>query len=171
MIETPSGRAGHRSGGFSRSHLAERLLALGHDVRVDCFTPIIPGASRRPIWRAGPVPGFRFRAGSGRETIGPLLTGREWVFHQAAQPGVRASWEDGLRSVRRAQPARHPETAGGCAWPRSALRVRLVVLGVRKRARGAVPRTAPASDLPYGVTKLAAEQLVMVYHREFGLPR
>ncbi len=81
--------------GFIGSHLAQVLLADGHQVRgVDCFTPYYdPRAKRRNLEELAGEPGFEFVEADlrVREPSG-LLAGVDTVFHLAAQPGVRGSW-------------------------------------------------------------------------------
>src|SRR5579863_3534152 len=89
--------------GFVGSHLAERLLADGHQVcGIDSFVDYYP----RPIKEAN----LESLRSSNRFTfiegdllaidLPPLLEGVDLVFHQAAQAGVRASWEIGRASCR-----------------------------------------------------------------------
>jgi len=81
--------------GFIGSHLAERLLADGHDVvGIDAFTPFYPRALKLANVRE-PLAARRFRlveADLAHADLAPLLAHAEWVFHLAAQAGVRSSW-------------------------------------------------------------------------------
>ncbi len=77
--------------GFIGSHLVERLLELGHEVRVvDDFSTgkeenLAPFAGRIELLRGSLVdPGVAGRA----------VSGVEWVFHQAALPSVPRSLTD-----------------------------------------------------------------------------
>jgi nucleoside-diphosphate-sugar epimerase len=81
--------------GFVGSHLSERLCALGHEVQgVDCFVDYYPREVKERNLRAPRShSGFRFEeCDLSREDIVPLVRGVDWIFHQAAQAGVRASW-------------------------------------------------------------------------------
>lgn len=85
--------------GFIGSHLAERLIEQGHRVLgVDGFTPYYDRAQKEANLSA--LSGreqFRFLELDLRTAdMAPHLDGVDWVFHQAAQPGVRASWDDGF---------------------------------------------------------------------------
>ena len=86
--------------GFIGSHLSERLAADGHDVvGVDCFTDYYARSIKeRNLERLRAEPRFTFVEGD-LNTLDPkaLLAGVDWVFHQAAQAGVRASWGDSFR--------------------------------------------------------------------------
>ena len=175
MIEAPRPAAlVTGAAGFLGSHLAERLLALGHDVTgVDCFTPYYARRLKEANL-AGPVrlPRFRFRElDLARGEIAPLLDGREWVFHLAAQPGVRASWEDGFAPYAEHNLLATQRLLEACRRARVTAFVFASSSSVYGNvAEGSVGEDAPLRPIsPYGVTKLAAEQLVLVYHREFGL--
>src|SRR5438093_9300350 len=80
--------------GFIGSHLTERLLRDGVRVTgVDCFTDYYdPALKRRNLESALAHPAFQLlelELGSADLSALPEAT---VVFHQAAQPGVRASW-------------------------------------------------------------------------------
>ena len=80
--------------GFIGSHLVERLLEQGARVTgVDCFTDYYdPALKRANLARARESSAFRLieiDLSSGDLAALPDVT---VVFHQAAQPGVRASW-------------------------------------------------------------------------------
>src|SRR5215472_13554383 len=77
--------------GFVGSHLAERLLDVGHEVTgVDCLVPYYSLDLKRrnmaPLLEGDLVD----------LELGPLVEGIDLVFHQAAQAGVRASWGVGF---------------------------------------------------------------------------
>src|SRR6185503_6484035 len=79
------------------SHLAERLLAEGHDVvGLDAFIPYYP----RPVKEANLAaliqhPRFTFHELDLRtDDLAEALEGVDTVFHVAAMPGLSASWSD-----------------------------------------------------------------------------
>src|SRR5262245_35837178 len=81
--------------GFVGSHLSEALLAGGHEVvGVDCFLDYYPReVKERNLSRARESSRYRFVEASLVDAdLDSLLGGADWVFHQAAQAGVRASW-------------------------------------------------------------------------------
>src|SRR5260370_6817373 len=109
--------------GFVGSHLAERLLADGHEVcGIDAFIDYYPrhikekNLEQLRSWNT-----FSFiEADLLHVSLPPLLEGVNWIFHQAAQAGVRASWgKDFSRYVdcnilatqRLLEPLLHPATA------------------------------------------------------------
>ena len=101
-----------------------------------------------------------------------MLPAVQVVFHQAAQPGVRASWgaEFGLyvhHNVLATQ--RLLERYKKSTLERFVYASSSSVYGEAERYptdEGLLPR--PLS--PYGVTKLAGEHLALLYARNFGLP-
>jgi len=163
--------------GFIGSHLAERLLAEGYDVfGVDCFTDHYPRSLKEAnLQRLSPSPGFRFFPLDLRfADLRPLLSGVAYIFHQAAQPGVRSSWGTEFElyvqhNVLATQRLLEAVKDVGHDLRRfvfassSSVYGEVEELPVREEC---LPR--PYS--PYGVTKLAAEHLCVLYHRNFGLP-
>lgn len=161
--------------GFIGSHLADALLADGHEVvGVDAFLDYYPRAVKeRNLAAALAQPGFRFVDGRIQELDLPaLLEGAGQVYHLAAQAGVRASWGDDFRlytdhNVLATQ--RVLEAAAKAGTPR-------VVMASSSSVYGdAVELPLRESALcrpisPYGVTKLACEHLAHLYGRLHGVP-
>jgi nucleoside-diphosphate-sugar epimerase len=159
--------------GFIGSHLCERLLADGHAVTgIDCFTPYYP----RPIKERN-LAGLRDRP---RFTFHELdllagvlpeaLAGAEWVFHLAAMPGLTRSWLDFDLYNRHNLTATHrllESLKGSPTLKRLVYASTSSVYGKYASGDESLP-TRPSS--PYGITKLAGEQLCRVYGDEFGVP-
>lgn len=162
--------------GFIGSHLAERLLAEGCEVvGVDCFTDYYPVALKEAnLDLLRNAPGFRFRhLNLAGESLTDVLDGVRYVFHQAGQPGVRASWGSTFQpyttnNVDATQRLLEAVKANG--------RVEKLVYASSSSVYGRtvdLPMTEesrPQPISPYGVTKLAAEHLCLLYHVNFGLP-
>jgi len=154
--------------GFIGSHLAEALLEHGHEViGVDAFTDHYPSAEKQDNL-SGLVdqPGFRLhRLDLALADLGPILDGASAVLHQAAQPGVRSSWGTEFASYVHHNVLGTQRLLEACvqtAVPR-------LVVASSSSVYGDAPsyptteesRTRPVS--PYGVTKLAGEQLCLAY--------
>ncbi len=161
--------------GFIGSHLCESLLADGHEVvGVDAFIPYYPREVKESnLSRARQQAGFRLVEGRLQELdLAPLLDGAAQVFHLAAQAGVRASWgrdfeiytDNNVLATQRLL-----EAAVAAGTPRVVYASSSSVYG---DARELPLREAGACQpvSPYGVTKLAAEHLCVLYERNFGLP-
>lgn len=160
--------------GFIGSHLAERLVSEGHQVRgVDCFTDYYPRADKEANLAAlRGEPRFDFVEADLCEADLPgLLRGVDTVFHQAAQAGVRQSWGKSFSTYTRNNVLATQQLLEGC---REAGTGRVVyassssVYGDSKDIplkEGSLPK--PVS--PYGVTKLAAEHLCGLYRVNYGV--
>jgi UDP-glucose 4-epimerase len=161
--------------GFIGSHLASALLDRGAAVTgLDCFTDYYPRAFKEANLdvnrgRAG----FDFVEASLQQcALDSLLEGKTHVFHLAAQAGVRKSWGQDFRvytenNVDATQ--RLLEACIGRPLHRVVYASSSSVYGDNvsiPMREDALPR--PVS--PYGVTKLAAEQLCYLYHVNHGVP-
>jgi UDP-glucose 4-epimerase len=161
--------------GFIGSHLCEALVARGMEVvGVDCFTDYYDPAIKRANV-AALVQGPRFRLVELDLSSADLaeLPNARWVFHQAAQPGVRASWGAEFTEY-----TRHNVLATQRLLERykGAPGLERVVVASSSSVYGDAERMPtgegdlPKPYSPYGVTKLAAEHLALLYARNFGVP-
>src|SRR5258708_2647886 len=162
--------------GFIGSHLAERLIADGHNVvGVDAFIPFYSRALKDAnLAKLRESPRFHLLEGDlVHMDLDPLLADQQWVFHQAAQAGVRASWGRGFEIYTSCNiiatqrlleaAARAPLLSRFVYASSSSIYGDTVVLPLREDL---LPR--PVS--PYGVTKLAAEHLCNLYWHNHGVP-
>jgi nucleoside-diphosphate-sugar epimerase len=165
--------------GFIGSHLAESLVRDGHEVvGVDCFTDYYPRRIKeRNLLALREQRAVRLVEGRLQDLdLAPLLDGASEVYHLAAQAGVRGSWGRDFE-----QYAEHNvlasqrlfEAAVAAGRPRLVYASSSSVYGDPCRDGELRPlredqRCQPVS--PYGVTKLAAEHLAVLYHRNHGLP-
>ena len=160
--------------GFIGSHLVERLLETGTRVTgVDCFTDYYdPALKRANLARVRGAAGFRMLELDLVTADLATLPEVTVVFHQAAQPGVRASWGTEFvtyvtHNVLATQ--RLLERYRGSPLERFVYASSSSVYGDAERYptdEALLPR--PFS--PYGVTKLAGEHLALLYGRNFHLP-
>jgi nucleoside-diphosphate-sugar epimerase len=160
--------------GFIGSHLCERLLRAGHEVHaVDAFVPYYPAAVKEAnLAPALAHRAFRFhRVDLRTAALDAVFADAQLVFHLAAMPGLSQSWTDFdgymtcnvqatqrlLEAVRRAAPGLRRLVYASTSS----------VYGLFASGDETVP-TRPVS--PYGVTKLAAENLCRAYCDTYGLP-
>jgi nucleoside-diphosphate-sugar epimerase len=161
--------------GFIGSTLSERLLADGAEVTgIDSFTDYYP----RPIKErnlAGPRahPRFQFIESRLQDADLPaLLRDRTHVFHLAAQAGVRKSWgrDFAVYTINNIEATQALLEA--CA----AVKLERLVYASSSSVYGDhVPlpmreEALPQPVSPYGVSKLAAEQLCYLYFSNYGVP-
>jgi len=165
--------------GFVGSHLTEALLSLGCRVTgVDCLTDYYEVAQKRAnLAPSLSHPNFTFREQDlNALEASELLKGVRVCFHLAAQAGVRASWGgeftnyldwNVLATQRLLEAARSPEIAGTLAR---------LVYSSSSSVYGDQPRYPVTEDdlpmprSPYGVSKLAAEHLCVLYGANYGVP-
>ena len=150
--------------GFIGSHLAEALIAQGHDiVAVDSYTDYYD-----PALKEENAAGFDVsRLDLAEDEL--ALDGFDGVFHLAGQPGVRSFGTVFNDYVRRNLLAtqRVFESAA-----RAGVRV---VFASSSSVYGDAERYPTAEDAqpspisPYGITKLGCEQLAYAYAKGFGL--
>ena len=159
--------------GFIGSHLCEALVAAGEPVvGLDAFIPYYPRAVKEAnLAGLRDQPRFRFVEADLRTAdLAPVLDGVDTVFHLAAMGGLLLSWTNfdlymtcNIQATQRLLEA--ARRAGG---------VRRFVYSSTSSIYGAnvtgPEATTPQPVSPYGITKLAAEHLVLTYQDQFGLP-
>lgn len=161
--------------GFIGSHLVEKLLGSGAEVvGIDAFTDYYPPERKRanlaPLLRED---GFRLVEGDLVELdLGELLRDGDTIFHLAAQPGVRRSWGRDFevyttQNVLATQ--RLLEAAKGVAIDRLVYASSSSIYGDAETFPTRESQT-PRPVSPYGVTKLAAEHLCLLYRSKFDVP-
>jgi UDP-glucose 4-epimerase len=161
--------------GFIGSHLTAALLDGGATVvGVDSFTDYYARAIKeRNLEENRLREGFRFAETSIQSADLPaLLDGVTHVFHLAAQAGVRKSWgrDFHVYTVNNVDATQILlEACVGRPIERFVHASSSSVYG----DRAAIPMredALPQPVSPYGVTKMAAEQLGYLYHVNHGLP-
>jgi UDP-glucose 4-epimerase len=161
--------------GFIGSHLTAGLLARGTAViGIDSFTDYYPRSMKEANLAVNiGNPAFRFLETSIQTAdLGALLDGVTHVFHLAAQAGVRKSWGRDFQTYTANNVEASQQLLEACVGhpiqkfvyaSSSSLYGDAVNIPVREDA---LPR--PVS--PYGVTKLAAEQLCYLYWVNYKVP-
>ena len=159
--------------GFIGSHIAERLLKDGHEVRIlDNFST----GYRHNLFPLSENPAYRGRLTIHEidlthfEALPPLFEGVDIVFHQAALPSVPRSVLDPLTTHHQCVTATlhvliNARDAG----------VRRVVYAASSSAYGDVDAEykvelmPPQPKSPYGAAKLFGEYYAKVFHEVYGL--
>jgi nucleoside-diphosphate-sugar epimerase len=160
--------------GFLGSHLSESLVAGGEEVLgVDCFTDYYPRELKDDnLERLRDRRRFSLHeVDLGSDPLDDLVEGIDTVFHLAAQPGVRGSFgmafgryvHDNILATQRLLEAS------------AAARVRTFVYASSSSVYGDSASYPTAEEAerapisPYGLTKLATEELAAVYRRIEGM--
>lgn len=161
--------------GFIGSTLSERLLEQGASVRaIDAFTDFYPRPLKeRNLENLRGKAGYEFVEGDLREVdLNAVLDGVTHVFHLAAQAGVRRSWGKEFEVYTGLNVDSTQVLLEACAGKP----IERLVYASSSSVYGdevAIPMSEtalPQPVSPYGVTKLAAEQLCHLYHVNFGVP-
>ena len=152
------------------------MVKDGHSVLgVDCFTDYYPKRIKLSnLSELRKMKGFKLvDADLSSANISPLLRDVEYVFHLAAQPGVRASWgssfshyvKDNIVATQRLLEAAKQKPA-----------IKRIIFASSSSIYGdaeqlPTPEQAIPKPLsPYGATKLACESLAHVYFRNYSVP-
>lgn len=158
--------------GFIGSHLADKLLEEGHEViGIDCFTDYYPrSVKEKNIKSALESENFTFIEKDIIEINDfPEI---DYVFHQAAQAGVRASWGRSFEIY----------TRNNILATQKLLEyykdrsIKKFIYASSSSVYGNVDKLPIREDAPknpfspYGVTKLAAENLCSLYFMNYGMP-
>ncbi len=162
--------------GFIGSHLAETLLKQGEEViGIDEFNDYYD-----PVFKHKNVTSLqshsKFKLIEGDIQFldwESLLKDVDVVYHQAAQAGVRASWGQGFRFYTERNIS---ATQILLEAAKDAKNLKRLVYASTSSVYGDA-ETLPTSEQvcpkpvsPYGITKLAAERLCGLYHKNFGVP-
>lgn len=162
--------------GFIGSHLVDTLLqrgerVIGIDQINDYYDPML---KQKNLSNFENHPNFQFIQDDIQNLDWrSLLADVDVVYHQAAQAGVRASWGDGFR----AYTERNINTTQiMLEAAKEAKNLQRFVFASTSSVYGNA-ETLPTSESicpqpvsPYGITKLAAERLCLLYFQNFGVP-
>jgi nucleoside-diphosphate-sugar epimerase len=161
--------------GFIGSHLAEKLLELGHEVvGVDKFLDNYARDFKDSnLSHFVNRPSFKFiNDDLVNIDLRQLLIQTDYIFHLAAQPGVRSSWGEEFSHYSDNNILATQVLLEACKQ----VKVRKFVYASSSSVYGDTDDlpmresggTRPVS--PYGVSKLAAEHLCYLYWKAFGMP-
>lgn len=161
--------------GFIGSHLVEKLLDLGFQVTgIDCFTDYYsPEIKRKNIQGFKDNENFELiERDILNVDLNTLVGNVDYVFHLAAQPGVRASWGRNFEIYTRNNILVTQRLLEACRD----LDIKRFVFASSSSVYGD-SRDLPLREesslkpvSPYGVTKLAAENLCFLYYKNYSIP-
>ena len=157
--------------GFIGSHLAEALVPAGHQVLgLDAFTDYYDLALKERNAAAVRASGATLeRLDLAEDDLAGPLEGAEVVFHLAAQPGLCATTS--LSRYLRNNVVATDRLLEAClAFPSPPHLVYISTSSVYGAMATGDESEIPRPTSRYGVTKLAAEHLVLAAARERGLP-
>ncbi len=162
--------------GFIGSHLAEQLVSDGYDVvGIDAFTDYYPRVAKEAnLADLYHSPHFRLLEGDVLDIDWvPLLGDTQYLFHAAAQPGVRGSWGESFgvyvrNNILATQKLLETAQAIGSLKAFIFASSSSVYGDAESLPTFEHAELKPVS--PYGVTKAACEHLCRAYHKSFGLP-
>jgi len=162
--------------GFIGSHLSEKLLKQKYQVKgIDSFLDYYPRKIKENnLKNLLPQKNFSFiEADILKVNLSTLLDGVEYIFHEAAQAGVRASWGRNFEIY----------TQNNILATQTLLESANKLPQLRKFVYASSSSVYGDADIlpisenstpkpvsPYGVSKLAGEHLSSLYFKNFGLP-
>lgn len=161
--------------GFIASHLCQRLLKEDFKVLgVDSFTDFYPRWIKEQ--NIQPLIGkknFEFIADDLNDLdLKKILSETDYVFHHAAQAGVRTSWSENFSAYSR----NNIEATQKLLDAAKNTNLKKFIYASSSSVYGSCPEL-PMSEIsplrpfsPYGVTKLAAEHLCLLYYKNYGVP-
>ncbi|MFC1926567.1 NAD-dependent epimerase/dehydratase family protein [Chloroflexota bacterium] len=161
--------------GFIGSNLAERLINEGFEVTgIDCFSDYYPrNIKQGNLIHLAEMANFSLvEANLCTCDLSKLLSDVDYVFHHAAEPGVRASWgkrfavytENNIMATQKLlEAAKDKDIKKFVYASSSSIYGNAVELPTSETS-------LPAPISPYGMSKLAAEHLCHLYHQAFGVP-
>lgn len=157
--------------GFIGSHLCEKLKELGHEVvGLDNFSDHYDVSLKEMNAKDLSAVGVEvLKLDLAEDDLSEVVKDVEVVYHMAAQPGIsqKVPFED---YVRNNLIAAHRLMDALKESKTLKLFVNTATSSVYGKHATDTEDTVPKPASHYGVTKLAAEQLVLSYFRDFGFP-
>lgn len=161
--------------GFIASHLCRRLLKEGLSViGVDSFTDYYPKwIKEKNIHSLLKEKNFKFIAEDLENLdLKKLLNKTDYIFHLAAQAGVRTSWGQNFSVYIK----NNIQATQKLLESAKEIPLKKFIYASSSSVYGLCPEL-PMTEIsplyplsPYGVTKLAAEQLCFLYFKNYGVP-
>ena len=157
--------------GFIGSHLAEKLATMGHNVfGIDNFDAYYARQLKQANAEDIQEKGVQLaQLDLAEDDLTEVLDGANFIYHLAGQPGISATvpFSD---YVRNNLLATQNLLEAAKNLPNLQCFANIATSSVYGKHATDSEETPPKPTSYYGVTKLAAEQLALAYHREQGLP-
>ena len=162
--------------GFIGSHLAERLIEHGHTViGIDCLTDYYSiNLKKNNLKDLLNYQKFSFHTlNLAKDDLKPVLEDVDWIFHSAAQPGVRKSWGTDFKIYTENNILATQKLLESLKGSKT---LKKIVYASSSSIYGDAERLPtqetdlPKPISPYGVSKLAAEHLLNLYFKNYGIP-
>jgi UDP-glucose 4-epimerase len=163
------------SAGFIGSHLCKKLILEGaHIIAVDSFTDYYPRwLKEKNIQSLVENPHFELISQDLLDLdLRKIMDKTDVVFHFAAQAGVRSSWGSDFSIYTK----NNIEATQKLLEAAKTSSIKKFIYASSSSVYGLSPllpmtETSPLHPFsPYGVTKLAAENLCFLYHKNYGIP-
>ena len=161
--------------GFIGSHLGERLIDIGYEViGVDGFISYYSREIKeRNLTKLMMSSRFKFIEGNLLDLdLAGIISDVDYIFYQAAQAGVRTSWgadfyiytENNIRATQYLlESSKNKKIKKFIYASSSSVYGDCIDIPMRENS-------TPLPVSPYGVTKLAGEQLCYLYWKNYGIP-
>ena len=162
--------------GFIGSHLAERLIKKNYKViGIDCYTDYYSKKIKKDnLKNCFKSKNFIFLEKDIMNlNLEPILRKADYLFHEAAQPGVRNSWGDEFKiyvknNIMLTQ--KILESAKKVKHLKKIIMASSSSVYGNQKGTMIEDKTLPNPISPYGVTKYAAESLGNTYAKNYNLP-
>ncbi len=161
--------------GFIGSHLTDKLLSLGHEVTgIDCFTDYYSRKQKEEnISEIIKDRNFSFMEEDLLEIdLEEIIDSADYLFHQAAQAGVRYSWGNSFDVYTRNNILATQKILEACKGSG----LKKLIYASSSSVYGDTTELPMKEDSvlkpvsPYGVSKLAAENLCYLYSKNYNVP-
>lgn len=163
--------------GFIGSHLAEKLTSLGYEViGIDSFTDFYSrNIKERNITQLLKLNSFKFiEQNILNINLEDCLKDGDVIFHQAAQAGVRTSWGKNFDTYVENNIKATQFLLEGCKEKG----IKKFIFASSSSVYGDIENDTPMREditiprpvSPYGVTKLASENLCLLYYKNYKIP-
>jgi len=161
--------------GFIGSHLVDSLLEMGYEViGIDCFTNYYPRWIKERNLENG-LKNERFKLIEKdilELDLGKIVDGLDYLFHIAAQVGVRKSWGDNFKVYVKNNILATQKLLEACKNKN----IKKFVFASSSSVYGDVAKLPMREDYypkpisPYGSSKLACESLCYLYWKNYKVP-